>query len=255
MAATGASTEQIAVVDFTDPYFYGKDALTSLLSGYEAVIIGTSAQFKPTRGTDPDTQRPMLGFPDGQPYIVDWLGQRRQIDAAQAAGVDHVVICGSMGGTDATNMINSFGREANSTKGGGILLWKRKAEKYLVDSGMDYTILHHGGFLAESGGRRSLVVGVDDKLMHESEHYIPREDVAEVLLQSVLHKEYRNRSFDIASRPHSGAKVVTDFVELLQPLQGANCDYSLGVIPDHAAEVVEEEARVVNAEARVTQVY
>jgi len=256
VAATGASNSQVTVIDLAGPY--GRTALTSVLAGYKALVIGTSAKVKPTGGTDPVTKRPMLGFPDGQPYMVDWLGQRQQIDAAKAAGVPHVVICSSMGGTNATHMLNSFGREARSMKsrgmlwwkkrsvkysvGGGILWWKRKAEKYLVDSGIDYTIVHPGGLLDESGGRRSLLVGVDDKLMEGPARTIPREDVAEILLQSVLHKEFRNLSFDLVSRPDSGAKVATDYVELLQSLQGASNDYSLGVIPDHDAEIVEAEA-------------
>lgn len=32
-------------------------------------------------------------------------------------------------------MLNALGRDENG-KGGNILLWKRKAEKYLIDSGL-----------------------------------------------------------------------------------------------------------------------
>jgi hypothetical protein len=28
---------------------------------------------------------------------------------------------------------------------GNVLLWKRKAEMYLIESGVDYTIVHPGG--------------------------------------------------------------------------------------------------------------
>ena len=40
-----------------------------------------------------------------------------------------------MGGTDPENMLNALGRETladGSVRGGNILLWKRKAEKYLA---------------------------------------------------------------------------------------------------------------------------
>ena len=47
---------------------------------------------------------------------------------------------GSMGGTQADNYLNTFGN-------GNILVWKRKAEKYLVDSGLNYTIIHPGGLI------------------------------------------------------------------------------------------------------------
>merc|ERR1719221_1374984 len=98
-----------------------------VLMGCAALIIATSAKVKPTGGTNAETGRPNMGFPDGQPYFVDWIGQRRQIDGARAAGVGHVVICSSMGGTNATHMLNKFGVNADGS-GGNILLWKRKAE-------------------------------------------------------------------------------------------------------------------------------
>ena len=68
--------------------------------------------------------------------VVDWLGQKNQVDAALAQGPrTHVVVCSSMGGTDPSNMLNALGRttkEDGTTEGGEILLWKRKAEVGLV---------------------------------------------------------------------------------------------------------------------------
>lgn len=69
---------------------------------------------------------------------VDWEGQKRQFDAAVAAGVSRVVVISSMGGTQPENSLNKIGD-------GNILVWKRKAEQYLVASGLTYTILHPGG--------------------------------------------------------------------------------------------------------------
>lgn len=37
-------------------------------------------------------------------YQVDWLGQKTQIDLAKDAGIQHIVIIGSMGGTDENHM-------------------------------------------------------------------------------------------------------------------------------------------------------
>lgn len=246
LAATGAAPEQVVVVDVAP----GKEeqssgttaALAAALAGCAALVIGTSAKVKPTGGANPQTGRPNMGFPDGQPYDVDWLGQRRQIDAARAAGVGHVVVCSSMGGTNPNHMLNNFGRSPDGKSGGGILLWKRKAEKYLIDSGLTYTIVHPGGLLNEPGGRRQLVVGVDDEMLPDQNRSIPREDVAEVLVQSLLHSEYRNRSFDVVSQPDTGATVKTDFVGLLRALGGASCNYELGAIPDDVAARAEADA-------------
>ena len=57
-----------------------------------------------------------------------------QIDAAKAAGVKKFVFISSMGGTQPDNFLNSIGKQADGS-GGDILLWKRKAERYLVESG------------------------------------------------------------------------------------------------------------------------
>jgi len=242
LEATGAAPEQVVVVDLAEaaqePQGNAGRALAAALAGCAALVIGSSAKVKPTGGTNAETGRPNMGFPDGQPYLVDWLAQKAQIDAARLAGVGHVTICSSMGGTNPDHMLNRFGRTTDG-RGGGILLWKRKAEKYLIDSGLTYTIVHPGGLLNEPGGKRTLVVGVDDKVPTESRS-IPREDVAEVLLQSLLQSDYRDRSFDLVAEPEGSDEVCTDFASLLQSLQGSSCDYSLGAIPDQKLEAAED---------------
>lgn len=44
-----------------------------------------------------------------------------------------VPIHSSMGGTDPSNFLNSIGKNPDGTGNGDILLWKRKAERYLVE--------------------------------------------------------------------------------------------------------------------------
>lgn len=221
---TGIPPECVVVADVTD----GK-AFASAIEGCSALIIGTSAKPAPTGETDSETGRPIFSFPNGSPEEVDWLGQKTQIDAAKACGPDtHVVICSSMGGTDPSNMLNALGRDKDG-KGGDILLWKRKAEKYLIDSGLPYTIVHPGGLLNEPGGKREICIGIDDS-RDEGERSIPREDVAEVLVQALLVPEYRGRSFDIRSKLEGEGEVTTDFAALLAKLDGKNCDYTLGKI-------------------------
>ena len=70
--------------------------------------------------------RPSFYFAEGQePERVDWIGQREQIDAAKAAGIDHVILISSMGGTDVDHFLNTMGN-------GRILLWKRKVSLLLL---------------------------------------------------------------------------------------------------------------------------
>lgn len=172
----------------------------------------------------------MFGFPNGQPEQVDWMGQKNQIDAAKQAGASHVVICSSMGGTDPENRLNAFGRDDNG-KGGNILLWKRKAEKYLIDSGLTYTVIHPGGLADDEGGKREIVVGVDDQQVETDNRSIPRADVAELLIASLEHDSYKNRSFDARTKPEGEGTVTSDFGKLLVDMKD-NCDYSLGKIAE-----------------------
>ena len=83
---------------------------------------------------------------------IDWLGQKAQIDAAKEAGVKKVVLISSMGGTDENHPLNKLGD-------GNILIWKRKAEEYLINSGaFDYTIIHPGGLIDGEVTRCSLLI-------------------------------------------------------------------------------------------------
>jgi len=197
----------LAEVDITQ----GPDNLTALFreKQVEALIIATSAVPKirilsilkvlilKLFGR---SGRPSFWFrKGGTPQEVDWIGQKNQIDAAVQAGcVRHIVLCSSMGGTQPDNFLNTIGQRSDGS-GGQILLWKRKAEQYLINSGLKYTIIHPGGLTDKPGGRR-LVFGVDDELLKQTVRNIPREDVAEVLVQSLFIRAMRKRSLDVISQ-------------------------------------------------------
>ncbi len=168
--------------------------------------------------------RPSFKFrAGGTPEEVDWLGQKAQIDAAVKAGVSKVVVCSSMGGTQPDNFLNSIGRRADGT-GGDILKWKRKAEQYAIKSGLTYTILHPGGLLDKPGGRR-LVLGVNDELLQRQVRSIPREDVAEVMVQSLFVVEMENRSLDLISEDEPRGDNELS-VTLTSSTSLGDCDYA-----------------------------
>jgi len=225
---SGVSAERVIVADVTDP----SALAVAMGDGCEAMVICTSAKPAPTGEMNEETGRPVFGFPNGQPEAVDWLGQKHQVDAAKKAGASHVLVCSSMGGTDEDHMLNGLGRATKadgSTEGGNILWWKRKAEMYLMGSGVDYTIVHPGGLINEPGGKRQLMLGVDDAVKGTDNRSVPREDVAEVLVQALTCAAYRNRSFDLVSKPEGEGAVTSDFNALIEECLGsANCDYSLG---------------------------
>ena len=106
------------------------------MAGCDAVVLCTSAvpAIKPlslmkTMATKVlpfvKTSRPAFKFPkNGTPEEVDWLGAKKQIDAAKAAGIKQFVFVSSMGGTNPDNFLNSIGSkkteaEATSCSGSG----------------------------------------------------------------------------------------------------------------------------------------
>lgn len=202
------------------------EALKEAAKDCDGFAICTSAKPVPT-GETTEEGRPLFGFPNGSPEIVDWEGQKNQIDACGSK--THVVLCSSMGGTDPNHPLNQLGKVDG--KGGNILQWKRKAEKYLMDSGRPYTIVHPGGLLNEQGGERELVINVDDSMEGTDSRTVPREDVAEVMLNAFRYpKAYGNRSFDLRAKNPGDGVPTTDFEDLIESLGGKNCDYSLGKI-------------------------
>jgi len=227
----------IQIVDVTD-----KQAIQTVVDQYDnvaAFCICTSAKPAPTGEMDEENGRPIFGFPNGEPELVDWEGQKNQIDACPVG--THVVVCSTMGGTDPNHPLNNLGRVKNEDgtfSGGNIVKWKRKAEVYLMDQStsdrkLDYTIVHPGGLIDEPRGERRLVAGVDDDItVGTDSRTVPRKDVARVMLEAVKHRSvYAGHAFDLRAAPkEESEKVDTDFGTLLDSLEGKNCDYSLGEI-------------------------
>jgi uncharacterized protein YbjT (DUF2867 family) len=234
----GASDSEIIKGDTTD-----EASLTSAMAGCDSVILCTSAVpqilkrslvkllFKKTILRSKEPGRPEFKFgPGGTPEEVDWLGAKKQIDAAKAAGVKRFVFVSSMGGTQPDNFLNSIGKRPDGS-GGDILLWKRKAERYLIDSGLTYTIVHPGGLVDEEGCKRELRVDVDDKLLDETFRQVPRADVARVCCAALTSPEAENVSLDLASKPEGEGQPTTAAASLFAALGGKSCDYSK-VLPD-----------------------
>ncbi|MGB8700428.1 MAG: SDR family oxidoreductase [Thermosynechococcaceae cyanobacterium] len=196
-------------------------SLDRAIAGCQALVILTSAVPKMVAPPQPG-ERPEFGFdPGGLPEEVDYIGQKNQIDAAKDAGVEHIVLVGSMGGTNVQHPLNQLGN-------GNILIWKRKAEQYLMDSGIDYTIIRAGGLLDQPGGLRDLLIGIDDILLHDPPQgiptSIPRADVAEVALQALREPNARNTAFDLISYPEGNGEraIATDFAALFAQAKALN---------------------------------
>jgi uncharacterized protein YbjT (DUF2867 family) len=142
------------------------EELANLFKGCDSVVLATSAVpkikiwsiikalFFKLFGK---VSRPEFRFgKNGDPYNVDWLGAKNQIDAAKLAGVKQFVFLSSMGGTQPENFLNTIGKNDQDPNSGNILLWKRKAEEYLIASGLQYTIVHPGGLIDKKGDLHSI---------------------------------------------------------------------------------------------------
>lgn len=193
----------------TENFFFGNilapEDLVPALTDCDALVILTSSvpQMKPP--SQPG-QPPEFTFAPGEmPEQIDYQGQINQINAAKRAGVQQIVLVGSMGGTNKNHMLNKMGNS-------NLLLWKRKSEQYLIDSGIDYTIIRAGGLLDQPGGKRELVVSKHDILLGNPPEgittSIPRADVADVVVQALLQPDARNKAFDVVSKPESLEKPV-----------------------------------------------
>mmetsp|Transcript_4864 Transcript_4864/g.13741 ORF Transcript_4864/g.13741 Transcript_4864/m.13741 type:complete len:317 (+) Transcript_4864:130-1080(+) len=238
--------EQLAILDVTnlDP----SSEPPKLLENAEALIICTSAVPKISKSSiirqmlkiplNVLRKKPAINFrgfrfryrPGQEPEMVDYEGQKKQIDLAKKLGVKRVVVVSSMGGTDENNFLNSIGKAKDGTGNGDILVWKRKAEKYLVESGLDYTIIHPGGLLDTPASQQQLVLDVDDKLLKNEKRSISRADVANLCVAALeVGKDGQNASFDcIATEVEEGTeinlatKALEDFLA-----KEITCDYSL----------------------------
>jgi uncharacterized protein YbjT (DUF2867 family) len=178
-------------------------------AGIDALVITTSAVPKMKPGFDPSKGgRPEFYYEEGgYPEQVDWIGQKNQVDAAKAAGCKHIVLVGSMGGQNPNHMLNSLGN-------GKVLIWKRKAEEYLSQSGVAYTIIRAGGLQDKEGGIRELLVAKDDELLTTDTKSITRSDVAELCVQALCLPDSHNKAFDVASKPEGQGTPTTDFKSL-----------------------------------------
>jgi len=172
-------------------------------------------------------------YAQGQhPEMVDYLGQVAQIDLAKKLGISHVVLVSSMGVTNPDDFLNSLGKEHDGSGHGDILIWKRKAEQYLMETGLDYTIIHPGHLKDTAPPKpsssstslsrpSSFVLDVNDKLKHKANSSISRADLASLCIASLSVGKGEKLDFDCVSRNskegedvRSAERAISDFIRM-----------------------------------------
>ena len=78
-----------------------------------------------------------------------------------------------------------------------VLYWKKQAENYLENSGLQYTIFRPGG-LKNDDNSDAILVSSADTLFEGS---IPRIKVAKVCVDSLFKDDYQQRILEIVTQP------------------------------------------------------
>lgn len=120
-------------------------------------------------------------------YQVDYEGSKKLIDVAKEAQIKRFIFVTSLCVSRFFHPLNLFGL---------VLFWKKQAEKYLIASGLDYTIVRPAGLKNEDNNYPVVVEGADTLF----EGSIPRQKVAEVCVESLFYPETNNRILEIVAQ-------------------------------------------------------
>jgi uncharacterized protein YbjT (DUF2867 family) len=152
------------------------EALHAALTGCDALVIATGA-------------RPSVDLTG--PLKVDAFGVRDQIRACQAVGLRRVVLVSALCAGRWQHPLNLFGL---------ILVWKRLGERWLEQSGLDWTVVRPGGLSEDDNRseREGVVFSGPDQQESDS---IPRRLVARVCLEALGAPAAIGRIIEITSSP------------------------------------------------------
>ena len=149
------------------------DSLTKAMTGCTVLLCATGA-------------RPSLD-PSG-PYQVDYEGTKNLVNVAKGQGIEQFVLVSSLCVSTFVHPLNLFWL---------VLYWKKQAENYLENSGLQYTIFRPGG-LKNDDNSDAILVSSADTLFEGS---IPRIKVAKVCVDSLFKDDYQQRILEIVTQP------------------------------------------------------
>jgi len=152
------------------------EALRRALDGCDALLIATGARPSPN----------LAG-----PLQVDAFGVRDQIRAARAVGLRRIVLVSSLCAGRWGHPLNLFGL---------ILVWKRLGERWLEQSGLDWTVVRPGGLSEREEGLDHEGIRFSGPDQQES-NSIPRRLVARVCLDALETPAASGRIIEITSAP------------------------------------------------------
>ncbi|MEB3327326.1 MAG: SDR family oxidoreductase [Synechococcus sp.] len=164
-----------------------KEALHGALSGCDGLVIATGA-------------RPSLNL--AGPLQVDAIGVREQIQACRAVGLKRVVLVSSLCAGRWLHPLNLFGL---------ILVWKRLGERWLEQSGLDWTVVRPGG-LSEDDSRADAEGVVYSGADQQESSSLPRLLVARVCLEALETPAAIGRIIEITSSPDQSCQALSSWL-------------------------------------------
>ena len=108
---------------------------------------------------------------------ADYLGNKNLIDIAVLAQVKHFILISSIGSGESVVALPPQALEVLKP----VLIEKEKAEKYLIESGLNYTIIRPGGLKSEPATNRGILT--EDYRVSGTIH---RADVAKLAYQCLF---------------------------------------------------------------------
>ena len=120
--------------------------------------------------------------------LIDYQGSINFVDAAKESGVKHIIYMSSIGAGGAEN----FSTVILNLVTGKAMKWKSLGEDYIRNSGIDFTIIRPGGLRGDSG-----TLGIRFEQGDKIIGWIPRGDVASVLVESMFNSDALNKTFEV----------------------------------------------------------
>ena len=117
------------------------------------------------------------------PEQVDWIGTRYLIDAAGKIGVKHYVMISAASAGNPDSPLNA--------RFGNVLIWKGRAEDYLRNSGLRYTIVRGPGLRDNPGGQQPIVL----EQAGSGRRLLEREDLATVTVATLNNDAAMGKTF------------------------------------------------------------
>lgn len=167
--------------------FNSLESLLHALQGCAGLVIATGA-------------RPSINL--AGPLQVDAVGVQSQVQACCSLGVRRVVLVSSLCAGRWFHPLNLFGL---------ILVWKRVGERWLEQSGLDWTIVRPGG-LSEDDSRASGDGVLFSSADQQQSQSIPRRLVAQVCIDALEEPSACGQIIEITSSAEQPQQSLADWL-------------------------------------------